>query len=312
MDSLNFLMRLSTAAVLLAALSKMPSASYATEVTFDLPSSVECLDVTSKEFAQVNPTLKIVEARFRISAKIEGAPADIIEFFYVLKTDKMMRINDYLPNTTLESTVDKDHIDITDASEDTKATGANAHVVFNPFSLGGSHNLSSKKSESSHYKQIAAKDLVLSSGTTDREHGVFFRLRPSRTDSLEGGKEFKFMATVPRNWRGDLCTISCTAKGTKRSMISTSLVDVGSNHVQVGMYLAGDVQAAALAEDLRTFQETYAALLAEQQIKGNVVQTISTQTVGLITGKTAQQRRELENAEKAVLEVQKRIEQLAR
>jgi hypothetical protein len=289
----------------------MPSSCHAAEVTFDLPSSVECRDVTSQEFAQVNPTLKVVEARFRISAQIEGTPTDIVEFFYVLKTDKSMRINDYLPNTTLESTVEKDHIDITDASENAKATGANAGVAFNPFSLGGSHNQSTKKTESSHYKQIAAKDLVLSSGTIDREHGVFFRLRPSRSDSLEGGKEFKFMATVPRNWRGDLCTISCVAKGTKRSVISTSLVDVGANHVQIGMHLAGDVQAATLAEDFRTAQEVHANLLAEQA-KASVVQTISTQTVGLITGKTAQQRRELENAEKAVSELQKRIEQLAR
>jgi hypothetical protein len=269
--------------------------------------------VTTKEFADEHPTLKVIEARFRISAKIEGPAADVVEFFYVLKTDKTMRINNYSPNTTLESTVAADHIEVTDAAETAKTTGADGHVVFNPFAaLGGSHNQSSKKSESSRYKQIAAKDLVLSSGTIDREHGVFFRLRPSRTDSLEGGKEFKFMATVPKTWRGGLCTISCEARTTKRYMMSTSVVPSASGEAQVGMYVVGDVEAATLAEDLRASQETYAELLAQQQARGNVIHTISTQTVDVITGKAARQRQELENAENTVSEIQKRIEELAR
>jgi hypothetical protein len=307
MDSLHFLTR-SLIVVVVAAAAR---AACAAEVKFDLPSSVECCDVTTKEFAQTHPTLKVIEAKFRISAKIEGVAADIVEFFYVIKTDRM-RINDYSPNTKLESTVDSDHIEVTDATENANGTGADAHVVFKPFSLGGSHNRTTKKSESSHYKQIAAKDLVLSSGTIDREHGVFFRLRPSRSDALEGGKEFKLIAIVPRSWRGDLCTINCSAKANKRSVMSTSLVDAGTEAVQVGMYLAGDLEAAALAEDFRNTEEIYADLLNKQKAKGNVIQTISTEAAGLLTGKSARQRQELENAEKAVEELRGQIEQLAK
>jgi hypothetical protein len=313
MDALSILMRLSCLAALTVACSGMSPAARAAQVTFDLPSSVECRDVTSREFAQFNPTLKVIEAKFRISARmIEGTPADVVEFFYTLKTDQTMRITDYFPNTTLESKVDADHIEVTDATEAGKADGVDAHVVFKPFALGGSHNQTVKKSESSHYKQIAAKDLVLSSGTTDREHGVFYRLQPSRSDSLEGGKEFKFLATVPRNWRGDLCTISCAAKATKRSMISTSCVEAGSNQVQVGMYLAGNLEAASLAEDLRNAQERQAELLAKNKSNGNVFHTISTQTVGRFTGEAAQRRQALEDAQKNLAEVRQRIAQLAR
>src|SRR5262249_55644580 len=148
------------------------------------------------------------------------------------------------PNTTLESTVADDQIEITDAQEKSSNTGVEAHVAYKPFVLGGSHNQGGKQSLASHYKQIAAKDLVLASGTTNREHGVFFRLRPSRTSALEGAKEFAFLATVAKTWRGDLCTVSCTARGRKSSLISTSIVGAGEARAEVAMYLAGDRQAA--------------------------------------------------------------------
>ena len=314
MAAINFLMRSSTkAGFLVLALSVMYEITWGAQVAFDLPSAVECRDVTPKEFSEVHPTLKVIEAKFHISARmIEGTPSDIVEFFYVFKTDQTMRITDYLPNTTLESSVAEDHVEVTDSTENSKATGLDAHVTNKPLIFGGSHNQSSKKSESSHYKQIAAKDLVLASGTIDREHGVFFRLRPSRTESLEGGKEFMFVAIVPKTWRGSLCTMSCAAKATKHSVISTSVVPSGSDQVQVGMYLVGDVQAAALAEDLLLAQEAFGNLLMKHPKKENVIQTISTEAAELFTGKTTRQRQESAKAEKAVSELQKRIEQLGK
>lgn len=314
MAAINFLMRSSSkAGLLVLALSVMHDTTWGAQVAFDLPSAVECRDVTPKDFAEVHPTLKVIEAKFRISARlIEGTPANIVEFSYVLKTDETMRITAYLPNTTLESSVAEDHIEITDATENSKGTGLSAYIGYKPLIVGGSHNQNSKKSESSNYKQIAAKDLVLASGTIDREHGVFFRLRPSRTDSLEGGKEFLFMATVPKTWRGGLCTISCAAKATKHSMISTSVVPCGFDQTQVCMYLAGDVQAAALAEDLRLAQEALGNVLLKHAKNENVIHTFSTAAAGLFTGKTTRQVEELTKAEQAVSEVQKRIEQLGR
>lgn len=287
--------------------------AWGAQVGFDLPSAVECRDVTTKEFADAHPSLKVVEAKFRLSARmIEGAHADIVEFYYVFKADPTMRISDYLPNTTLESSVVEDQIEVTDALEKSKALGLDAHVAYKPLILGGNYNQGSKKSESNHFKQIAAKDLVLASGTIDREHGVFFRLRPSRTNSFEGAREFTITAVVPRTWRGGLCTISCTSKATKRSVISTSVVPSGSASSQVGMYLLGDRQAAALAEQLWLAQESYENLLSTQTKKPSLLHTISTEAAGVFTGKTADEHPELAKAEKSILELQKRIGQLAR
>ncbi|HEX3724999.1 MAG TPA: hypothetical protein VHV08_02100 [Pirellulales bacterium] len=286
------------------------------QVCFDLPSSIECRETTPESFAQAHPMLKVIEAKFRISARLlDGNADEIVDFVYVLSSpDKMMRFQDYLPNTTLESAVADDQIEITDSSENGKTTGAEAHVAYKIFEIGATHNQSTKKTECSHYKQIAAKELVLASGTIDREHGVFFRLRPSRAASLEGAKEFTCLVTVPKTWRGDLCTISCTARSKKTTFLSTSVVPSGVERLPIGMYLAGDAEAAALAERLRLAQDSRQALQTAHAAKENVFDTISSQTVGLFTGKKSEtpRRKEWDEAERTVLAVQKQLANLAR
>src|SRR5262249_18463351 len=97
---------------------------WATEIAFDLPEVVECRDVTPAEFAAAHPTRKVIEGKFRISARVvEGQLADLVDMLYVLdSTHKSLRVQDYLPNTTLESAVVDDQIEVTDASEKAHAT----------------------------------------------------------------------------------------------------------------------------------------------------------------------------------------------
>jgi hypothetical protein len=275
----------------------------AAEVTFDVPASIECHDVTPESFAEAHPMLKVIEAKFRISARVVGGDAaEIVDFLYELTSDdKRMRFQDYLPNTTLESTVADDQIEVTDSSESAKATGAEAHVTYKVFALGGSHNQSSKKSQCNHYKQLAAKELVLASGTINREHGVFFRLRPSRSGSLEGAKEFTFLASVPVTWRGDLCAIACKARAKKTTFLSSSVAEGGASRSTIGMYLAGDDEAAELAEQLHLAQEACATAVAVRAAKDNVFDALSAQTVSLLSGKKSPQtRQDAERAQKAV------------
>jgi hypothetical protein len=303
--------------VLMAVLAMVaPAVALGARVAFDLPSSIECRDATPCDFAVAHPTMKVIEAKFRVSARlVDGKAEDIVDFIYVFEsTGRSMRVQDYLPNTTLESAVADDCVEITDASEDSKSGGAEAHVAYKILNLGGTLSQSSKKTESSHYRQIASKDLVLASGTMHREHGVFFRLRPSRHASLEGAKEFTVLATVPKTWRGDLCTISCTARATKHSVISTSVVPSGADQAHIGLYLAGNAEATAVAEDFCRVQEARASLLAARQGKDCAFETFSTQAVVLFTGKKSesQARKELDDAERAVSEVQNQLQQLSR
>lgn len=270
MDTTAFLPRiLAAASLFLAAMSEMASAADVTHVIFDLPDTIECQDVTPERFAAKYPSLKVIEAKLRISARIvDGSDADIVDFLYMITSPGLrLKIEDYLPNTTLESTVEGDQIEIADSSESTKATAEDAHINYKVLALGGTKNQGSKKTQSSHYKQIASKALVVASGTTDREHGVYFKLRPSKGASLEGAKTFTFLAIVPAEWRGDWCVVSCAARAKKKSFFSTAIDTAGVEQAHVGMYLSGDREARFRADGLFEIQQTNQRVLSAQLAK---------------------------------------------
>ncbi len=298
------------AAVALLGLATTASAA---QVVFDLPESIECRDVTPPGFAAAD-YLKVIEGKMRITARIvQGSEDEIVDFVYVITSpDKRVRFQDYLPNTTLESAFADDQVEIKDTTETSTSGTVDAHVVYKLLALGGSLNQNSKDSEASHYRKIAPKELVIASGTIEREHGVYFRLRPSRARSLEGAKEFSFLATVPKDWRGDLCAISCTARSRKDSFWSESVVTAGTRSADIGMYLAGDLEAASLAEDLRRAQDMHAEMLAALPPKPNVVES-AIRTIGLSSKKPGnQQRQALDEAEQALADVRLRLKQLGR
>ena len=260
----------------LALLALLVSVPFATRVEaadvrvkFDIPDTIECRDVTPERCAAAHPHLKVIEGKFRVSARIiKGDEAEIVDFLYMLVSPSLrLKIHDYLPNTTLESALADDNIEVAETTESAAATTEDAHVGYKILSLGASKNQSSKKTGSNHYKQIVPKALVLASGTTNREHGVFFKLRPSNAASLEGAKEFTFLAIVPRSWRGDWCTVACAARSKKKSFLPTSVTLAGIEQAHVGLYLSGDREALALAEQLFEVQERNGSLLSKQLAK---------------------------------------------
>ena len=95
----------------------------------------------------------------------------------------------------------------------------------------------------------------------------------------------------------------------------SELVSAGGRSAQIGMYLAGDVEAASLAEQLRLAQETRAKLVAGPSPKPNVLDAISCQTVGLLSPKKKPDPAAAENvakAERALADAEARLKQLAR
>ncbi len=284
-------------------------------VNFDLPDAIECRAVTPPEFAVAHPSLKVIEAKFRVSARVDaGDLSDVVDFMYVVSSaDRTFRVQDYLPNTTLESTVAEDQIEVTDGKENSSTLGGEAHVGYHVFNASALANHGTKDTHASHYKEIAARELVVASGTTDREHGVFYRLRPSRVASLEGAKEFTFLAIVAKNWRGDVCVISCNARARKSSLFSKTIEPAGGAAARIGLYLSGDSEAASLADDFRLAQERDAAAMKDIPPAESVFDTISHQTVGFFTHKTPDRhgRQSIEDSTSAVLTAQSRLKALA-
>ncbi|MGD9723994.1 MAG: hypothetical protein AB7O59_21560 [Pirellulales bacterium] len=248
-----------------------------TRIVFDLPLTVECRDASPTDFAAAHPTLMVIEAKFRVSARLAaGTEADIQDFLYIIASpNRKMRFQDYLPNTAVESAVADDQIEITDATENAKGGEIGAKVGYQGVGGGVSRNKSSKKAHTNHYKEIAPRALVVASGTTDHEHGVFFKLKPSRAASLEGAKTFTFLAIVPKTWRGGWCTISCAARANSKTFFGRSeIVPAGVAQAQIGLYLVGDADANALAEELGDAQQQYADLMTGQLAKVGLLEAM--------------------------------------
>lgn len=237
-----------------------------TRVAFDIPSKVECRDVTPEKCAKVHPTMKVIEARFRISASfVDGKESSTSDFVYIISSPEMrLKVLDFLPNTTLESSTAEDQIEVTDSTESTDALTGDARVAYSLLSINATKSSTSKRTESNHYRKVAPKNLVLASGTVSRGHGVFYKLRPSNEVSLEGSKEFMLLCIVPRMWRGDWCTVTCSAKASKRTGVTTALGIAGIEHAHVGLYLSGDEEASDLADDLTQIQLANGGLLEKQ------------------------------------------------
>jgi hypothetical protein len=327
MAKVSALLIVIAASLLMAAESSSPFLNDPAKIDFDLPDTVECQEVTPTEFAIAHPTLKVIEAKVRISARIiAGAESGIVDFLYVVVSpDKKMHFQDFLPNTSLESSVADDQIEITDTTENAKGGEIGAYVGYKGVGGGLSQTKSTKKSHSSHYKEIAPRALVVASGTTDHQHGIFFRLKPSRAASLEGAKAFTFLATVPRSWRAGWCTISCAARAESKGYFSRSeVVPAGIAQSQIGLYLMGDAEANRLAEELAEVQERHAGALVAHLVKEKLFETmyevVSTGKTASLCGvfKTSPTikvsssgRKELEQAQDAVANAQERLRRLS-
>lgn len=239
------------------------------KVIFDIPSKVECSDVTPHKCAKVHPTIKIIEARFRISASfIEGKESSTADFVYMISSpDMRLRVLSFLPDTTLESSTAEDRIEVTDSSESSDSGTGEVKVSYSLLSLGAAKNSTSKKTESNHYQKVAPKNLVLASGTVNRGHGVFYKLRPSTGSSLEGAKDFALLCVVPKEWRGDWCNVVCSARVNRKTTVSSSVAVAGIERAHVGMYLSGDREASKLSDELTQLQAAHGGLLSKNLAK---------------------------------------------
>jgi hypothetical protein len=233
-------------------------------VHFDVSYSVDCRDVTPEAFAVENPQSKIIEARFQVSSLIErGNERDVEELMYVVwSPEKRLRVVDFEPKTQMGSEV-TDAVQVVESGEKASSFDGGVNVQFEPWAgvhvapSAGASKASKKKSEQK-YSQRPPKQLLVASGTTRRQFGVFFKMKPSTQDSLQGQKQFVCLFVVPQSWRGDYVYVDCIAKARDRSPWSSPQY-CGTRRVLVGLYLQGDAEAKEAAERPAYAYESYVA-----------------------------------------------------
>jgi hypothetical protein len=263
------------------------------EVQFDTGYLVECRDVTPQAFALLHPREKVVEASLRVSVRLaKGEEKDIEELQFELTSPaERLRVVDFLPRTQIESE-SIDGIEVVKTTESIHSLGAGVGTTLS-FSggAGGAHGtvltqaLPNANANSTHRKELkeTSKKLppgkaVIISGTLENEHGVFYKLRRSATDSFEGTKLLSFRFVVPADWRGDWVVLSSEARGrTRRNYFFKSVAAVGESKAFIGLYLAGDETAERAALGLAEAQEQYFASKVPAERYDLMITTLATE-----------------------------------
>ena len=165
-----------------------PSWAAAPSVSFDFAGLAECRDVTSPKETEEFPGEKIIELKLRVSVRLLAGDLHKVDEVRIeaRDCDSRMRVHSFEPNTRLETylsddiqwsrTVEKgSNIGATLGGEAPVLLGeAVAHVT--PSVSGG---LSKREVITETKTRLAPKHVVVTSGTIEKEHGVFFKLRKS-------------------------------------------------------------------------------------------------------------------------------------
>ncbi len=166
--------------------------------------------------------------------------------------DPSIQVVDYSPRTEVTSDLTTP-IQVKRTDEKTKSMGLSIDGAYGHLAhgnIGGDQG--NKKSESIQFDRAAPVQAVIASGTIDRGHGVYFKLRWTDTQVLEGERRFRLTLSVPPTWRGELVDVSVVGEAEQRSFGSwdSELKPVVSANFIVATYLRDDAEAAALAYQL--------------------------------------------------------------
>lgn len=225
------------------------------QIAFDFGRIAECADVTP-EGTNLYPGEKIVELKLRVSVHLlSGNISDVEEVrIEIGDCDSRMRVHSFAPSTQLTSHWSQD-IEWSKTTEETSTLGASVGGEI-PAPIGGviAHVTPTISGGNTNHEKIVEKQIrvapkfaVVASGTVAQEHGVFFKLRSSPQNSLEGTHELTVRFIVNENWRGNSVRVCCQANGTEKVLWMKEQKTWAHTCRGVALYLAGDARARQAA-----------------------------------------------------------------
>lgn len=156
----------------------------------------------------------------------------------------------YQPKTTYQSEL-VGPVAITTKHESASSVGINFDGVMHPFRIHGGGDLNDKLSDASEYQQHAPTQAVIAAGTIDRGEAVYYKLRWTRQNVLEGEKRFQVSFAVPSQWRGGVLDVFVQAMSVKENVFGRQGIKaLDQQHFVVALFQHGDTEAAEAARAL--------------------------------------------------------------
>ncbi|WP_201767205.1 hypothetical protein, partial [Rhodopirellula sallentina] len=244
------------------------SASEPPVISFDLPATAVAVPVVCSHGNDLTMSDRgePVEITLRLSSLVSGSVFPEIDRWMIrcVPRDPSWRVVNYSPRTETASEY-AGPIQVKRSDEDSQAFGmavdvahgavANAHI-------GGDKG--SKQSESVQFDRHAPLHAVTAAGTIERGRGVYYKLRWTSTQVLEGEKELKITFDVPAGFRSGLVDVSVVAFGRlpKKNSVTDAISQIpvlgedrgavrplGEGHFVVAVHAEGDPVAWHAARD---------------------------------------------------------------
>ena len=236
------------------------------KVYFDVSHSVACYDVTVANPAWAEAGERVVEATIRVSMRITGGEESNLDYliYTIQSPSRRLRVVDFSPRSEATSNI-AGEIEVLTTREQGASTDAKVAAGLPVFFSGGVAQATpaigvgqtNHETTTNKYSRVPKQQLLLASGTVDREHGVFFKLKPSPQHPLEGMREFTVRFSVPSSWQGDWITVQCKAVGSSGNPFFHKQESWGSLSVYIGLYLDGDIEARTLSDEVARRQEKH-------------------------------------------------------
>lgn len=208
-----------------------------------------------------------------VAGAIDDSPQSIPPIDHLLVQCRLrdrLPVVDYSPKTELQTNY-SGAISITSKQEQTDSFGLNVNSNMPPFGAGHAGADDSRKlSDSTEFQRQAPLQAIIASGTIDRGRGVYFKLRWTTQQVLEGEKRFQLSFAVPDAWRGGLVDVEITANSVNRSIFgSQSLKPIAQRTFVIAVYQQNDPQAAEIALRLAHLDRELAAYAKKHPKSGS-------------------------------------------
>lgn len=191
--------------------------------------------------------------------------------------DRSLLIADYAPKTELageaSGPVNVKRIDESTDSIGLSIDGNYGHAVRGR--AGADHGR--KSSETVEFERHAPVQAVIASGTVDRGRGVYFKLRWTSQQVLEGEKTMRVTMEVPPGWRGGLVDVSVVAQAerVKLAGFDRDVETLGQARFIVAVYREGDREAERRALALARAEDEL-RVLARSTRRNRDIRSLST------------------------------------
>lgn len=221
-------------------------------VKFDVPALIAVSEIDSSDDLFFQPSTgreKTVQVTIPVSSEIQSDDRGSIEEFRfdVFWNRNAYPIAGYGPQTQTVSDIEGT-ISVEKSQERNHGLGINLKSGYQDVVSGSATaEVSTKNGTKIKYEEVPQHGVLIASGTVRRGTGAFFRIHPSKRDTLEGGRDLVVAYRVPLSWRGGVLKVECRAEGKRKIIGSWRESFDESRSFVVPIYLDGDDQAQQAA-----------------------------------------------------------------